>query len=464
MALNGIILQAKMLESTNGSVNLTQGATGKVNFGVNLGNFSTTEDINITATSKAINLTGSSLKFNTNDVLTSAQKNVANGIAGLDANTKLSAAQIPVDGTTLLYDSVNKVIKLATIKVNNTFTVSAITSDIPTTILAGEESKTISDIEVGDQIVLSVAAGGYAAGSVFIRKQTSTGKISDDFAQTTFDQNMDSMSQGSNNFFINAAQHAVVVELSQTGEDGSRVLSHDGAVVLKTVNVDTKYFNGNGTAGEGNAISIKSGAITADRLKNEAVALPSSWTISGGQITSGIVGVNYLPVASTTKGIVSIAAGSGLTVNNGALSLNLALAANSVLTGDGKAAATGLNLLYGTGLVRATKGADTGKLVVDTNTIATKTYVTEQISAIVSASVAPIDFTSADLVDSVLTVEAPILPKAIVKVTGTGESAVYSNLTPIFPDTMTAMDVDGNRTFTIDLSGFTLDGDWQVMF
>lgn len=462
MAQNSLLLQAKMLTASAGNITITQGVDGIVNLGLNLDNYTQATNISITATNKNIALVGNGLTFNSNKVYTAADANAASGVAVLSASSLLTASQVPVDGITLVQDGVTGKIKVATIRFKNTYSVTEVVNHVPTAINVAGVEVLLSDVELGDQLIIAVTSGGYAAGNIYTRKTVTNGKLTDDFVKYLFEQNMDAMVQGTVNYHIDATEYAAVTDLAASGVTGSKVITHDGITLLKSVNASSA-FSGTGTAAS--ALGLADGGIAISKLVNTAsTSAPSNWVFSGAAITSGSVGISYLPVASTTKGIVSVAASTGLALSSGALSLDLkTIATNSYLSGDGKAVATGLSVLIGGGLTSGVEG-DAGKIVVDTSVVATRTYVSEQVGSVAAAIVAPIDFTSASITSNILTINAAAIPKAIVKKTIDGETTTLTNFLPIFPDTVTVPDEDGVRTFTIDLAGLTIIGNWQVLF
>ena len=99
-----------------------------------------------------------------------------------------------------------------------------------------------------------------------------------------------------------------------------------------------------------------------------------------------------------------------------------------------------------------------GKASVDTAVIATKASVDTVAGRVTKLEQAAVPFTSTDLADGILTVEAKLIPKGICK-------SDYTSLLPVFPETMTApADDTGLSSFTLDLNGLSLVGDWLVVF
>ena len=431
------------------------------------------------------------------DVLRTSNVNTANGVAGLDNNSLLTVSQLPIDNDTLVIK--NGKLAIATMKVNNTYTVDTVDADIPTMT----DGTVGTDVEIGDQIIFPSKIGAYEAGSVYIRYQTTTNKIADDYANTsyTFDYNMDSMTQGSNNHYLTTAKYNIVEAL--TVSDSKLFYSSKQLAFLEDITVTTDNVTITGDGSSSNRIALKTASITAAYLSSEANALPASWSITGAQVTSGVIDVARLPntiaksVTATAPVVAAIEPSSGaltisITTNvvnglvkldeNGAYpalsgslitNLNAAQLATGVVPTARLPKASGATTFGIVKLASTGKGltiSEDGNLDISTEeggVVATKSEVEEiqaQVDTIqeavanLSVKQQPVAFTSDTLADGVLTVtDAYTSPKAICK-------SDYSNLIMVGYSTRTAPNGLGQSTYTIDLTGLTLTGDWLVLF
>lgn len=547
--MNGFLLKASMLVAADATMNIAQNANGDVAFklgtvgisnitnlqttingltsridsleqgSVDLSNYTAPAGIKLSTTDAAFEIVATSLTLNGKAVAldekfanyqATAAKNAANGYAGLDANSKLTASQLPIDTATL--EIAGGVLKVKTAPVVNTFTASAVVEGVPT--VTGTP-------EVGDLVSIASGVATYG-GNVYYRNAATTGKLDDDYTLMTykFDANMDSIAQGTNNKYLNATEYGIVSKFSI---DEQGLLKYDNKTVIDSAMLDPGTFDMPG----GMVVTLADGGVVFSKLVQTG-AVPAGWTIAASQVTGLDVGVKS--VAFQLNGSTAPSDLAEVTTEAGAVTINLKLSndfdittntefgiAINAGTGVGqflKFATAGVlpavsganltalnagNIASGTlnaarlpvaGSTAATKGAvyvaaDQGislgadgalslaakvgsgitgagttasPLAVDTSVVATKASVDALTARVVKLEQEDIPFTSADVADGVLTVEAMLCPRGICKADG-------SNLIPVFPDTRTLRNGEGKSTFTINIgTDFVVEGNWLVVF
>ena len=542
--MNGFLLKASMLVAADATMNIAQNANGDVAFklgtvgisnitnlqttingltsridsleqgSIDLSNYTAPAGIKLSTTDAAFEIVATSLTLNGKavaldekfaDYQATAEKNAANGYAGLDANSKLTASQLPIDTATL--EIAGGVLKVKTAPVVNTFTASAVVEGVPT--VTGTP-------EVGD--LVSIASGvAIYGGNVYYRNAATTGKLDDDYTLMTykFDANMDSITQGTNNKYLSAAEYNVVSKF--TNDENGDGVKYDGVLLISSALLDSNVFGKNGSV-----FSLVDGGVAFSKLAQTG-AVPSGWTVAASQITGLDAALNNVVKTVSVTGPDALTA----SVTGTALTIELAL------TGDITSSASGLAINAGTGVgqflkfatagvlpavsganltalnagniasgtldaarlpvagsAAATKGAvyvaaDQGislgadgalslaakvgsgitgagttasPLAVDTSVVATKASVDALTARVVKLEQEDIPFTSTDVADGVLTVEAMLCPRGICKADG-------SNLIPVFPDTRTLRNGEGKSTFTINIgTSFVVEGNWLVVF
>ena len=240
-------------------------------------------------------------------------KNAANGYVGLNASSKFDANYIPIDTATL--EISGGTLKVKTAPVVNTFTATAVASDIPTIEGGGVP-------EVGDMVAVKSDVATYG-GSVYYRVASSTGKFADDYILMSykFDPNMDNMTQGTTNKFLSAAQYTIVSKLS----DSSGNLAYDSKVLFHAANLNVvKSAEFTGTGATGSALTLAAGGVAFAKMVQTG-AVPTGWSMAATQLT-GTIDAARLPSAVVTG--VTASATIGGTANSDVFTAS-AVAANS---------------------------------------------------------------------------------------------------------------------------------------
>lgn len=542
--MNGFLLKASMLVAADATMNIAQNANGDVAFklgtvgisnitnlqttingltsridsleqgSIDLSNYTAPAGIKLSTTDAAFEIVATSLTLNGKAVAldekfanyqATAEKNAANGYAGLDANSKLTASQLPIDTATL--EIAGGVLKVKTAPVVNTFTASAVVEGVPT--VTGTP-------EVGDLVSIASGVATYG-GNVYYRNAATTGKLDDDYTLMTykFDANMDSITQGTNNKFLSTAQYDIVSKFSISGEG---LLKYDNKTVIDSAMLDPGVFSQVG----GMVVTLADGGVALSKLVQTG-AVPTGWTVAASQVTGldaalnnvvktvSVTGPDALTASVTGTALtIELALTGDITSSESGLAINagtgvgqfLKFATAGVLPAVSGANLTALNagnIASGTlnaarlpvaGSTAATKGAvyvaaDQGislgadgalslaakvgsgitgagttasPLAVDTSVVATKASVDALTARVVKLEQEDIPFTATDVADGVLTVEAMLCPRGICKADG-------SNLIPVFPDTRTLRNGEGKSTFTINIgTSFVVEGNWLVVF
>lgn len=542
--MNGFLLKASMLVAADATMNIAQNANGDVAFklgtvgisnitnlqttingltsridsleqgSIDLSNYTAPAGIKLSTTDAAFEIVATSLTLNGKAVAldekfanyqATAEKNAANGYAGLDANSKLTASQLPIDTATL--EIAGGVLKVKTAPVVNTFTASAVVEGVPT--VTGTP-------EVGDLVSIASGVATYG-GNVYYRNAATTGKLDDDYTLMTykFDANMDSITQGTNNKFLNATEYGIVSKFSI---DEQGLLKYDNKTVIDSAMLDPGTFDMAG----GMVVTLADGGVVFSKLAQTG-AVPSGWTVAASQITGldaalnnvvktvSVTGPDALTASVTGTALtIELALTGDITSSESGLAVNAGTGVGQFLkfttagvlpavSGANLTALNASNIASGTlnaarlpiaGSTAATKGAiyvaaDQGislgadgalslaakvgsgitgagttasPLAVDTSVVATKASVDALTARVVKLEQEDIPFTSTDVADGVLTVEAMLCPRGICKADG-------SNLIPVFPDTRTLRNGEGKSTFTINIgTDFVVEGNWLVVF
>lgn len=542
--MNGFLLKASMLVAADATMNIAQNANGDVAFklgtvgisnitnlqttingltsridsleqgSIDLSNYTAPAGIKLSTTDAAFEIVATSLTLNGKAVAldekfanyqATAEKNAANGYAGLDANSKLTASQLPIDTATL--EIAGGVLKVKTAPVVNTFTASAVVEGVPT--VTGTP-------EVGDLVSIASGVATYG-GNVYYRNAATTGKLDDDYTLMTykFDANMDSITQGTNNKFLNATEYGIVSKFSI---DEQGLLKYDNKTVIDSAMLDPGTFDMAG----GMVVTLADGGVVFSKLAQTG-AVPSGWTVAASQITGldaalnnvvktvSVTGPDALTASVTGTALtIELALTGDITSSESGLAVNAGTGVGQFLkfttagvlpavSGANLTALNASNIASGTlnaarlpvaGSTAATKGAvyvaaDQGislgadgalslaakvgsgitgagttasPLAVDTSVVATKASVDALTARVVKLEQEDIPFTATDVADGVLTVEAMLCPRGICKADG-------SNLIPVFPDTRTLRNGEGKSTFTINIgTDFVVEGNWLVVF
>lgn len=542
--MNGFLLKASMLVAADATMNIAQNANGDVAFklgtvgisnitnlqttingltsridsleqgSIDLSNYTAPAGIKLSTTDAAFEIVATSLTLNGKAVAldekfanyqATAEKNAANGYAGLDANSKLTASQLPIDTATL--EIAGGVLKVKTAPVVNTFTASAVVEGVPT--VTGTP-------EVGDLVSIASGVATYG-GNVYYRNAATTGKLDDDYTLMTykFDANMDSITQGTNNKYLSAAEYNVVSKF--TNDENGDGVKYDGVLLISSALLDSNVFGKNGSV-----FSLVDGGVAFSKLAQTG-AVPSGWTVAASQITGldaalnnvvktvSVTGPDALTASVTGTALtIELALTGDITSSESGLAINAGTGVGQFLkfttagvlpavSGANLTALNASNIASGTlnaarlpvaGSTAATKGAvyvaaDQGislgadgalslaakvgsgitgagttasPLAVDTSVVATKASVDALTARVVKLEQEDIPFTATDVADGVLTVEAMLCPRGICKADG-------SNLIPVFPDTRTLRNGEGKSTFTINIgTDFVVEGNWLVVF
>lgn len=542
--MNGFLLKASMLVAADATMNIAQNANGDVAFklgtvgisnitnlqttingltsridsleqgSIDLSNYTAPAGIKLSTTDAAFEIVATSLTLNGKAVAldekfanyqATAEKNAANGYAGLDANSKLTASQLPIDTATL--EIAGGVLKVKTAPVVNTFTASAVVEGVPT--VTGTP-------EVGDLVSIASGVATYG-GNVYYRNAATTGKLDDDYTLMTykFDANMDSITQGTNNKYLNATEYGIVSKFSI---DEQGLLKYDNKTVIDSAMLDPGTFDMSG----GMVVTLADGGVVFSKLAQTG-AVPSGWTVAASQITGldaalnnvvktvSVTGPDALTASVTGTALtIELALTGDITSSESGLAVNAGTGVGQFLkfttagvlpavSGANLTALNASNIASGTlnaarlpvaGSTAATKGAvyvaaDQGislgadgalslaakvgsgitgagttasPLAVDTSVVATKASVDALTARVVKLEQEDIPFTATDVADGVLTVEAMLCPRGICKADG-------SNLIPVFPDTRTLRNGEGKSTFTINIgTDFVVEGNWLVVF
>lgn len=369
--------------------------------------------------------------YNDSNVVTEASKNQANGYAGLDGNSKLTASQIPIGTGLTLSDSViavdssqfiaasekgatSGVAPLTNGKIPMQYIdtlpfkecYSATVSNGTITLGSGQSKTDASQLEIGDEIILTAAttwnSTEYAIGSMFVRIKTTDGTLAD-YA------------------YMNTGIIPATIADVNTGTDNTKFITPAALSGSAPAILGTNITNIPGTA-----ITVADGS----NLGVVKVTAGNGLTISTGTIAMAAAG-------SGTYGAVKLGTTNGsVPVINASNKLEAAVIPVATATTVG-----GVIVEAGSGL---TLGAD-GKLSVSA-----------------SGTPDPIALT-AENYDSdagTVTVESITPPKGIVQ-----KVTPYTFLC-VPPDTATPKGDGTGYTFVMDVSGITSlnTTDWEVVF
>lgn len=175
-------------------------------------------------------------------------------------------------------------------------------------------------------------------------------------------------------------------------------------------------------------------------------------------------------VSATMYGVMetlSISGGGALLYNGSALltAATFSVSASAEFTGTG---ATGTPLTLALNAVAFSKMVNSGAVpigwTIGGGQITSGTVPDARLTSTMQALPARVTkleqadttFTSTELVDGVLTVDATQFPMGVTAADGT--------FYPVAPETVTAKNGSGVRTFTLDLSNLTITGTWSVVF
>jgi hypothetical protein len=316
-------------------------------------------------------------------------KDAANGYAGLDANSKLAVAQLPIDGTTIVVKdgviavSADKVAtltdgKLATDQLpidNETLAVkNGVVAVDPTKVavlnaegkigrdylesinlqetfgatISGDSvtitNGSLADVEIGDAIITE-------AGEFYYRVSTANGNIND-FTKLVRDiasaSTADINAGTSSDLYITPA----ALKNSAPALDGANFTNIPGTAVAKAT-ADTQ---GTVKVSAQNGLALTDGVISVGLASAEAFGTVKVTAQNGLAIADGVISVG---VASTDAfGTVKVTAGNGLAVNAGVISMAAATATTA-----------GAVVLSGKGIKAGADGAFDVALVTDANTL-----------------------------------------------------------------------------------------------
>lgn len=364
----------------------------------------------IVTASGTLKVTDTAVTFNDSAVLLASDKNVANGIAGLDANSKLTASQVPVgeglevsgsavvvsaatattlggvkvaaaatSGLTLAADGGLTVDKsqfilqtekgaangvaplnangtidrqyLDTLNIQEVYSATVSTAGA-ITIGADQAITSAADVQIGDAITLTAAVTvdgkAYKEGDMF-RRITDTDDTLADYAYLS----MDLFAATSAEVTAGTDQEKYITPAALKGSapsfDGSNITNINVANIAKAT--DTTF--GVVQIPSANGISVADGVVALAQASKSAFG-----TVKVGDNINVAAGVISVPAASdTVAGVVTLGTAEGnvpVIDADGKIKTSLiALKANSGLTNN---SGTGLSVMLGTGLGFAADG------------------------------------------------------------------------------------------------------------
>lgn len=364
----------------------------------------------VVTASGTLKVTNTAVTFNDSAVLLASDKNVANGIAGLDANSKLTASQVPVgeglkvsgsevvvsaatattlggvkvaaaatSGLTLAADGGLTVDKsqfilqtekgaangvaplnangtidrqyLDTLNIQEVYSATVSTAGA-ITIGADQAITAAADVQIGDAITLTaavtVAGKAYKEGDMF-RRITDTDDTLADYAYLS----MDLFAATSAEVTAGTDQEKYITPAALKGSapsfNGSKITNINVANIAKT----TATTFGVVRIPSVNGISVVGGIVALAQASKSAFG-----TVKVGANINVAAGVISVPAASdTVAGVVTLGTEEGnvpVIDADGKIKTSLiALKANSGLTNN---SGTGLSVMLGTGLAFAADG------------------------------------------------------------------------------------------------------------
>lgn len=363
----------------------------------------------VVTASGTLKVTNTAVTFNDSAVLLASDKNVANGIAGLDANSKLTASQVPVgeglevsgsevvvsaatattlggvkvaaaatSGLTLAADGGLTVDKsqfilqtekgvpngVAPLNANGTIdrqyldtlniqeVYSATVSTAGAITIGADQAITAADVQIGDAITLTAAVTvdgkAYKEGDMF-RRITDTDNTLADYAYLS----MDLFAATSAEVTAGTDQEKYITPAALKGSapsfDGSNITNINVANIAKAT--DTTF--GVVQIPSANGISVAEGVVALAQASKSAFG-----TVKVGDNINVAAGVISVPAASdTVAGVVTLGTAEGnvpVIDADGKIKTSLiALKAKSGLTNN---SGTGLSVMLGTGLGFAADG------------------------------------------------------------------------------------------------------------
>lgn len=369
--------------------------------------------------------------YNDSNVVTEASKNQANGYAGLDGNSKLTASQIPIgsgltlSGSAIAVDSsqfiaasekgaTSGVAPLTNGKIPMQYIdtlpfkecYSATVTDGAITLGSGQSKTAASQLEVGDEIILTAGTTydgtTYETGSMFVRIATTDDTLAD-YA------------------YMNTGIVPATIGDVNTGTD------------------NTKFITPASLTGSAPAI-----------LGTNITGIPSS----------------ALPTATdSVAGVITVTNGNGLTLASGALSMGQASTSNygavKLGTTDGTVPVIGSNNKLDAAVLPVATATTLGGVIVEADS-GLEVDSTGKLTVTASGTPDPIPLSSSnyDSGAGTVTVESITPPKGIVQTV-----SPYTFLC-VPPDTATPKGDGTGYTFVMDVSGITSlnTTDWEVVF
>lgn len=407
--------------------------------------FTAEQDVTIVA-GGLISLTGDAMTFNGQNVVTAdgltwgnvsgkpttfeytTQKGIAGGYAGIEPNGFISVNLVPID-TTLQY--IDGKLGIKQFISNVTHSVTAITNGLP--VLAS--GLAASGVSIGDKLVFGTTIDTYDAGTIMCRISKTNGTVASDYvtvSSTAENTSLDTITQGTTNKYISAP---MLTFLARLGTNIGGKLTLDGTEVDNT-NIDTRYLQ----------------AVVSSNLFSGAGTTASPLTLVSG---------TYLTTAERTFFNRLTVNGSGQLLFDGAL----------VTPAQAAAPVFNSTFFSGTGTLQSpiTLKGDWALPAGCTIPASAITSGTIDVARLPPGAVLDttrldkleqdeISFTSSSVINGILTFSSKKFPKAICK-------SDYTSLLPVAADTASAKNgTTGARTYTLDLTGLTITGTWNILF
>lgn len=445
------------------------------------------------------------------DYQRTAEKNAANGYAGLDASSKLSVSQIPVDSATIVVNQgvlavadnkfaaldANNKISAEQIPISSTLTVTA---DNKIDIAPGKfaplnadnkidrsylgtiniqecygvnvdslgvitmlDGFSVSDIEIGDAVVINSGAGEYKTGSFYYRTVVKYNDMTDfvPFTRDIVSASKDQVNAGT-------SSDVYITPSSLNGSAPSLLGTNFSNIPGTAVSVTTGSTQGTVKVTVGNGLNLNTGTISVSVASTTAFGTVKVTTGNGLSLSSGVISMG---VASATSSGAVILNGKGIQADsNGSFSVSL-VTDTETLTGNGGSSALGVKLSSTGAIIKTSTGlalqVDTsnGTLAIENNKLVNKAVSQGELEEAlkdVGKAQAEIQVSSSNYVKNntygggIITTAVGAIPKGVRSASGT-----FFAVSPISVSLS-----DGIYTCEIDLTGLSaLDsGTWYIVF
>lgn len=440
-----------------------------------------------------------------------SDKNKANGYAGLDANSKLTVSQLPIDGTTLVVSGSNIAVnplKVAVLDSSNLISATQVpvgdglkvsnnkvivdTSKVVTLNTSGKidssmidtiniqecysanvtsagaitiltSGVTLADVDVGDAIIINQGAGDYVTGSFYYRSAKSKNDIRD-FVPMSRDITAATQAQVT----AGTATGVYISPAALKGSAPSLVGTNFSDIPGTAVAVATNTTRGAVVITVGNGLNLNSGVVSVSQASTSSYGTVKVTSGNGLAINSGVLSLSV--ATASTAGSV-ILNGKGIAVgSNGSFDVALVIDSNT-LSGTGGTTALSVKL-PSTGALKATTNGielqiDTTLLAIEGNKLVNKAVSVSAMNTAISTAVSGLRKKQSDIQivantnynasNGSITITATEHPKGIYKVGG--------SFFAISPESRAAGN-DGSYTYVINVNGFTAlnSGTWYVAF